>query len=114
MIEDINALIKPVKSKGELANQKVTDPGLKLFGFYCSTYNQRHNILVKGEYFNEDDSRNALLVFFDLRTGKVKGGMNTPRTKTNLKDLDRHRTSKMSCRSTTSTSTTKLTSWDPV
>lgn len=75
MNEDINDLIKPVICNGEIVNHVVTDPGIRVDNFYSSTYIEKEQILVKGEYKNVY-SRNALLMFFDLLTGKVKGRFN--------------------------------------
>ena len=75
MSQDINHLIKPVMKNGEVVNHKVSDCRRRVLEFQCSTYIEKENILVKGEY-NNICSRNALLVFFDLRTGTVKGESN--------------------------------------
>ena len=75
MSQDINALIKPVKRNGIVVTHKVTNRNLRVFDFQCSTYIEKHKILVKGEYYNIC-SRNALLVFFDLLSGTVKGESN--------------------------------------
>lgn len=76
MSQDINHLIKPVIYNGKIVNHKVTDGSLRVSGFNCSTYIQKERVLVKGECYNMNYSRNKLLVFFDLGTGKVKGGTN--------------------------------------
>ena len=73
MSEDINDLIKPVKKNGVVVTHKVTNTSLEVFDFQCSTFIEKENILVKGEYFNRDNFRRALLVFFDLETCKVIG-----------------------------------------
>ena len=75
MSEDINDLIKPVISNGKAVNHRVTDPDLGLQDFRCSTYILKEKVLVKGES-NNLYSRNLIIVFFDLLTGKVKGGTN--------------------------------------
>ena len=75
MSKVIKDLMKPVMSNGELVTHKVTVKSLRVTGFRSSTYIEKYNILVKGEY-NGIYSRNALLVFFDLAKQRVKGGTN--------------------------------------
>ena len=73
MSKDINDLIKPVKRNGEFVNHKVTDHSLEVLSLCSSTFIEKHKIFVKGEYYDRDNSRGALLVFFDLETCKVIG-----------------------------------------
>ena len=73
MSEDIDDFIKPVKNKDKLVTHKVTDLSLGLKNYRCSTFIERENIVVKGEWDNEDESRKALVVFFDSQTGKFVG-----------------------------------------
>ena len=87
MAENINNLINPLLNNGALITLEETDPNLKIKGYRFSTYIQKQKILVKGEDSNKDKFRKALLVFFDLETGKVKGMLST---QTNLKVLGRH------------------------
>ena len=74
MSEDINDLFKPVMSNGEVVNHELADYSLRVIDFRSSTFIQKEKVLVKGQFYNKKKSRNALLVFFDLGTGKVKGG----------------------------------------
>ena len=60
-------------SEGENVTHKVYEPYLDVDHFRCSTYIEKQEVLVKGEYKNCNETRGALLVFFDLLTGKVKG-----------------------------------------
>ena len=73
MSKDINNLIKPVMSNGKIVTHKVTDPSLGVDSFFYSTFIQKQDIILKGEIYHRNYSRNALLVFFDLQTGQVKG-----------------------------------------
>ena len=83
MTKNIKNLIKPVKSNGKLVTHEVTDPSLKIRNYKCSTFIQKQQILVKGEWGDFNVSRGPFLIFFDLKTEKVKGEPSTlsPRTK---------------------------------
>ena len=74
MTPNINDLVKSVTCNGVVVTHRVTDPRLGSEEFRSSTYIQKENILVKGECFNRNKNRNALLVFFDLAKPRVKGG----------------------------------------
>ena len=74
MTENIQDLVKPVICNGVVVNHQVTDNCLRVKDFRSSTYIQKEKVLVKGEFYNKNDSRNALLVFFDLAKPRVKGG----------------------------------------
>ena len=74
MTENIKDLIKPVVKNIELINHKITDQSFESLKYHCSTFIEKEKILVKGQCYNRENSRRALLVFFDLQTGKVLGG----------------------------------------
>ena len=76
MAENINTLIKPVQRNGAFVTHELSDTIIEASEFCSSTYIQNENILVKGQCQNPLDYRGALLVFFDLNTGKVRGGSN--------------------------------------
>lgn len=76
MEENIDDLIKPVIKNGKLVTHEMIDSNLKVKNFKCSTYIEKEKILVKGQYKSFNRSRGALLVFFDLKSGKVKGILN--------------------------------------
>ena len=76
MSNDINELIKPVICNGEIVKHMVTDPNLEVENFFYFTYIEKENIIVKGTVNQMYESENALVVFFDLEAGKVKGRSN--------------------------------------
>ena len=88
MTENINALIKLVERNNKVVRHQLIYPNLEVYDFFCSTYIQKQGILVKGEYGNLQNSRNAILVFFDLQTHKVKGGFQLLKTISNKKALN--------------------------
>ena len=72
MAENINHLINPVISNGAAVTHNLNHLYLRIQNYVSSTFIEKQKILVKGEYF-KDDFRKALILFFDLETGKVKG-----------------------------------------
>ena len=67
--------IKGIQKKGKLLHYKDTDSSSGVTNYFCSTHIKKQKMLVKGEYGNPQcKSRKALLVFFDSKTGEVKGG----------------------------------------
>ena len=78
MIKNINDFIKPVIKNGQLIFHKETDLSLEVKNFRCSTFISKENILVRGENNNMDETRGALILFFDFETGKILGWLNMP------------------------------------
>ena len=73
MEKNINQLVKPIQSNGQLLTHK-DDPKNGVTQYYCSCYIEREKLLVKGECRNPRQSqRNALIIFLDLETGLVRG-----------------------------------------
>ena len=67
--------IKRIHKEGKLVNYKDTDSTLGVTQYFCSTHVKEENLLIKGEaYSTKSTERNALIVFFDSKTGEVKGG----------------------------------------
>lgn len=73
MTTTINHLIKTLKPKGKLLTHR-QDQSADVSQYYCSCYVGNENLLVKGETRNpRQKERNALLMFFDLKTQKLRG-----------------------------------------
>ena len=74
MTSNINDLIKTVKGNGRLLTHREQDTSTSVSQYNCSCFIKEENVLVKGEFHNpKKKERKALLVFLDLKTGKVKG-----------------------------------------
>ena len=73
MTTTINQLIETIHDKWRILNHQ-QDSSTGLNQYYCSCFVKDHNLLVKGEVHNPKKSeRNALIVFIDAETNKVKG-----------------------------------------
>ena len=73
MTKDLNDILKPIQHKGKALNQQETHSSTGVKHHRSSTFIENKDILVKGECDNDDESRGALLVFLDLKTGEVRG-----------------------------------------
>ena len=75
MTSNINDLFKLVKEKNKKITHQVTQENFRMLHYYCSTYIEKQSILVKGEFSVDEysDSIWTKLVFFDLKSGKVRG-----------------------------------------
>lgn len=71
---DINNLVKPVEKNGKVLTHKDSSKeGVK--EFWCSTFIQKENVLLKGERDNQhEDKRSAMIVLFDCESGEIRGG----------------------------------------
>ena len=66
--------IKGIHKEGKLVNYKDSNSSTGVTQYSCSTHIRKKKLLVKGEWNNpQSNSRRALLVFFDSKTGEVKG-----------------------------------------
>ena len=73
MNKKIKDLIKPIHTEEKLLTHEETDPKQPAMQYFCSTYIQKQNILIKGECQNGDKSRGAQVVLCDPETGELKG-----------------------------------------
>lgn len=74
MTTNINNIIETVQTRGTTLSHQLPDHKLGARHFRSSTFIRNQKLLIKGEYENPNSTqRNALLVFFDLSSGKVKG-----------------------------------------
>ena len=74
MKQNINDLVKPAeKNQNALTLRETSFLGVDQY--WCATFIEKKNILVKGERTNRDLwKRNASILLFDLETGRVVGG----------------------------------------
>lgn len=107
-------LSKPILRRGKIVYQSVKDPDLEVKHFFCSTFIEKENILVKGEYRNPQPSRKALLAFFDLETGRIIGGAISLIVHGNLKGSEKPPTRIELTRSASLSSKARPSCWGPV
>ena len=75
MSTHIDHLIQTIKTQGTLLSHQHPDATLEVGQFMCSTFIPEKKLLIKGECDKPNSlKRQALLVFWDLDSGKVKGG----------------------------------------
>ena len=66
--------IKKCKRRSRTLSLQETDDALRVKANCCSTFLKWSGLLAQGEYCNKNsESRNALVTFRDLATGKLKG-----------------------------------------
>ena len=75
MYPNINDLTKLVKKNNKTITHLVIQKSIRIDHYYCSTYIEKQNTLVKGQLliYETSDTIGAKLVFFDLKSGKVRG-----------------------------------------
>ena len=72
---NINDLVKPSTRFYHIITHQVTQKSFNIDHYFRSTFIEKHNILVKGEFSVSENSlfNKNKLVFFDLKSGKVRG-----------------------------------------
>ena len=71
---NLTDVIKEIRKENTLVNYKDNDPNVATSQYFYCTHIKKKSLLVKGEYAKpKSGTRNALIIFFDSRTGEVKG-----------------------------------------